>query len=90
MDDLNSREYLEKIKEQVFENLRNTAFQAPSVQQQRKFGPHAALYDSYFAIAIPKLPRDDMELDEDLDNPDERKPRKFTCSKYRGTRLMKL
>lgn len=31
MEDLNTREYLEKIKIQVFENLRNTAF-APSVQ----------------------------------------------------------
>ncbi|CAO1629109.1 unnamed protein product [Sympodiomycopsis kandeliae] len=31
MEDLNTRDYLEKIKIQVFENLRNTAF-APSVQ----------------------------------------------------------
>lgn len=34
MDDLNTREYLEKIKMQVFENLRHTG-SAPSVQTQR-------------------------------------------------------
>lgn len=33
MDDLNTREYLEKIKAQVFENLRHTG-SAPSVQSQ--------------------------------------------------------
>ncbi|KAL8281531.1 hypothetical protein RQP46_006215 [Phenoliferia psychrophenolica] len=33
MDDLNTREYLEKIKTQVFENLRHTGH-APSVQSQ--------------------------------------------------------
>lgn len=37
MDDLNTREYLEKIKVQVFENLRQTGF-APSVAQQRASG----------------------------------------------------
>ena len=36
MDDLNTREYLDKIKAQVFENLRHTG-SAPSVQQQRRF-----------------------------------------------------
>ena len=36
MDDLNTREYLEKVKAQVFENLRHTG-SAPSVQQQREF-----------------------------------------------------
>lgn len=40
MDDLNTREYLEKIKEQVFENLRNTGFNAPSVQQQRELAAY--------------------------------------------------
>lgn len=35
MDDLNTREYLEKIKTQVFENLRHTGA-APSVQLQRE------------------------------------------------------
>lgn len=35
MDDLNTREYLEKIKAQVFENLRHTGI-APSVQLQRE------------------------------------------------------
>lgn len=35
MDDLNTREYLEKIKAQVFENLRHTGI-APSVQSQGK------------------------------------------------------
>jgi len=34
MDDLNTREYLEKIRTELFENLRHTAH-APSVQQQR-------------------------------------------------------
>lgn len=43
MDDLNTRDYLEKIKEQVFENLRNTAFTAPSVQQQRAWTCSSAL-----------------------------------------------
>jgi hypothetical protein len=36
MDDLNTREYLEKIKAQVFENLRHTG-SAPSVQSQGGF-----------------------------------------------------
>jgi hypothetical protein len=37
-DDLNTPEYLEKIKVQVFENLRQTCGGgAPSVQQQRAF-----------------------------------------------------
>lgn len=58
MEDLNTPEYLEKVKTQVFENLRHTAF-APSVQMS----------------GIPKLDRDDMEVDEDLDPPDVRKPR---------------
>jgi hypothetical protein len=31
---MNTREYLEKIKAQLFENLRHTGF-APSVQQAR-------------------------------------------------------
>jgi histone deacetylase 1/2 len=38
-EDLNTSEYLEKIKAQVFENLRQTGGgSAPSVQSQRAFG----------------------------------------------------
>lgn len=79
MDDLNTRDYLEKIKEQVFENLRNTAFTAPSVQQQRGLNElwlFLQLTTFVDPTAIPKLPRDDVEMDEDLDDPDSRKPRK--------------
>lgn len=42
MDDLNTREYLEKIKTQVFENLRQ-AGGAPSVQLQRECESHGGL-----------------------------------------------
>lgn len=59
MEDLNTPEYLEKVKMQVFENLRHTGF-APSVQMS----------------AIPKMDHDEMEVDEDLDEPNVRKPRK--------------
>ena len=79
MDDLNTRDYLEKIKEQVFENLRNTAFTAPSVQQQRGSNESLLFFQLKISVAptaIPKLPRDDVEMDEDLDDPDSRKPRK--------------
>lgn len=45
MDDLNTREYLEKIKAQVFENLRHTG-SAPSVQLQRaSFSPLDSAYE---------------------------------------------
>lgn len=60
MDDLNTREYLEKVKIQTFETLRHSGF-APSVQTQ----------------PIPKLDRDDMEIDEDLDDANQRKPREL-------------
>lgn len=58
MEDLNTPEYLDKVKAQAFENLRHTGF-APSVQMQ----------------PIPKLDHDEMEVDEDLDDPEVRKPR---------------
>lgn len=37
MEDLNTPEYLDKIKVQIFENLRHT-IHAPSVQMQRQLG----------------------------------------------------
>ena len=46
MDDLNTREYLEKIKAQVFENLRHTGH-APSVQSQGRFTPLCSRTSSY-------------------------------------------
>ena len=58
MEDLNTVEYLEKVKIQVFENLRHTGF-APSVQM----------------TPIPKMDNDDMEMDEDAESQDTRKPR---------------
>ena len=76
MEDLNTREYLDKIKVQVFENLRHTGF-APSVQMQRKLQCKVLVCSELTLSdeAIPKLPRDDAEANEDLDNPDDRKPR---------------
>lgn len=59
MEDLNTPEYLAKIKTQIFENMRSNTH-APSVQMS----------------AIPKLDHDEMEVDEDLDDPNVRKPRK--------------
>lgn len=59
MDNQNTPEYLEKVKAQVFENLRHTGH-APSVQMTE----------------IPKMEHDTMEVDEDLDEPNVRKPRK--------------
>ncbi|GAA96776.1 uncharacterized protein L969DRAFT_54680 [Mixia osmundae IAM 14324] len=61
MEDLNTREYLEKIKAQVFENLRHTAH-APSVQ-------------SHSTPTMP-IDLDD-DVDEDLDDPEERKPQRL-------------
>jgi len=61
MDDLNTTEYLEKIKVQVFENLRYLPF-APSVQ--RKEIPRLD-HDS-----------DDEGVDEDEDDADVRRPRR--------------
>lgn len=58
MDNQNTPEYLEKIKAQIFENLRHTGH-APSVQMSE----------------IPKMEHDEMEVDEDLDEPNVRKPR---------------
>lgn len=63
MEDLNTPEYLEKMKAQVFENLRHTGF-APSVQMSE----------------IPKMDHDDMEVDEDLDDANIRKPRELSRS----------
>merc|ERR1711939_13165 len=63
MEDLNTPEYLEKVKIQVFENLRNTGF-APSVQMSN----------------IPKLDHDEMKVDEDLDEPNVRKPQRLLDS----------
>lgn len=64
MEDLNTTEYLEKVKIQVFENLRHTGF-APSVQM----------------APIPKVDHlDEVEVDEDRDDPNVRKPRTFTAS----------
>ena len=59
MEDLNTPEYLAKIKTQIFENMRSNTF-APSVQMSN----------------IPKMDHDEMEVDEDLDDPNVRKPRK--------------
>lgn len=59
MEDLNTPEYLAKIKTQIFENMRSNTH-APSVQMSN----------------IPKLAHDEMEVDEDLDDPNVRKPRK--------------
>lgn len=59
MEDLNTPEYLAKIKTQIFENMRSNTH-APSVQMSN----------------IPKLDHDEMEVDEDLDDPNVRKPRK--------------
>ncbi|ORY80772.1 hypothetical protein BCR35DRAFT_291286 [Leucosporidium creatinivorum] len=58
-EDLNTREYLEKIKTQVFENLRNTGGGgAPSVQMS----------------AIPRTAMDeDDDLDEDERDPNQRR-----------------
>lgn len=58
MEDLNTPEYLAKVKAQIFENMRNSDF-APSVQMSN----------------IPRLNHDEMEVDEDLDDPNVRKPR---------------
>ncbi|KAL7004949.1 histone deacetylase [Cystobasidiomycetes sp. EMM_F5] len=63
MEDLNTPEYLDKVKAQAFENLRHTGF-APSVQMQ----------------PIPKLDHDEMEVDEDLDDPEVRKPQRLLDS----------
>ena len=83
MEDLNTREYLDKIKVQVFENLRHTGF-APSVQMQRKLQCKVLVCSELTLSdeAIPKLPRDDAEANEDLDNPDDRKPRTFRHLKF--------
>ncbi|KAN0063188.1 histone deacetylase [Thecaphora frezii] len=64
MEDLNTRDYLEKIKVQVFENLRQTGH-APSVQ-----GHVEPRFDR---------DRDDDDVDDDQDDPDVRasKTRKF-------------
>lgn len=58
MEDLNTPEYLEKVKNQVFANLRNTGF-APSVQM----------------TPIPRLDLDEMDVDDEQDSKDVRKPR---------------
>jgi hypothetical protein len=59
MEDLNTPEYLAKIKAQIFDNMRSNTH-APSVQMSE----------------IPRLDHDTMEVDEDLDDPNIRKPRK--------------
>ncbi|MBW0462095.1 hypothetical protein O181_001810 [Austropuccinia psidii MF-1] len=60
MEDMNVQQYLDKIKVQIFENLRHT-IPAPSVGLQ----------------AIPRLSHDDMDVDEDLDDPNERRPQRL-------------
>lgn len=60
MEDMNVDRYLEKVKVQIFENLRHT-IPVPSVEMQ----------------PIPRLPHDDMEVDEDLDDPNERRPQRL-------------
>ena len=82
MEDRNSVEYLERIKNVVMEHLREIGG-PPGIQMT---GEWVATYDEVFWVALtevaedtPRLPHDEEDLNEkeDLDNPDERRPRKY-------------
>ena len=61
MDNANSREYLEKIRIQVIENLKRTTF-APSVQMQDVPRDSLAMNDEDEA-AMDDLDEDEKEID---------------------------
>lgn len=81
-DDLNTREYLEKVKAQVFENLRHTG-SAPSVQLQREFRARedsrgGELMRFLLVAAIPRTAMDeDDDVDEDSRDPNNRRNGSF-------------
>lgn len=85
MEDLNSREYLDRVKRIVLENLRQTGG-PPGVQMsglskisEPAEGIRILIYPSSCRSEIPKTPLDDIvddRMDEDEADPDERRPRK--------------
>lgn len=81
MEDMNTREYLERMKSRVLENLRYVRG-PPSVQMQ---GKSADCINSMQKLTwrdgcpaeVPRLPHDDEDPneDEDMVDPDERRSR---------------
>lgn len=88
-EDMNTREYLEKIKAQVFENLRHTG-SAPSVQmtgELRSLSAAQLMVRSVTkrltnrVVTPSAIPRTAMDEDDDLDE-DERDPNQRRASEF--------
>jgi histone deacetylase 1/2 len=76
MEDRNSVEYLERIKNVVMEHLREIGG-PPGVQMIGQCELRAGSWHvlNISKIEIPRLPHDDLDEDEELDDPEDRKPR---------------
>lgn len=81
MEDMNTREYLERMKSRVLENLRYVRG-PPSVQMQGKSGDCINSMQRLTGrdgcpTEVPRLPHDDEDPneDEDMVDPDERRSR---------------
>lgn len=84
MEDLNTREYLDRVKSIVMENLRHLGG-PPSVQMMGTFPLLTRRFNfNYWMIDIPQLPIDltleDPNQDEDMEDPDVRRPQRLLDS----------
>jgi len=80
MEDMNSREYLERVRSIVLQNIRSMGG-PPSVQMHCKLFVQLILdgYLTHPTAAVPQLPHDKLDdnEDEDMADPDERISRQF-------------
>ena len=75
MEDMNTTEYLSKIKRAVYENLRDIDA-APSVQMQSESLGARGTAEAHLSASsdVPKMPHDDEDdkENEDMEDPDTR------------------